>query len=194
MRAPNATTNHKSILSRPVNEAARSSQPGAGPRQCERQVPDPEVIVPLTKTTIRALAASIALVAAGATVAGAAVFQLPILGFAQARPCRAAVSPGGTHVVTRPAAPVKIVRTRYVDDIVHRPAPATAYPAVRVVAATAPPPRRWSPRSRCLPRLRRAVGAQPRQSPGPPSATVRNRNTEKATTPYPAPAAPLRRR
>ena len=122
--------------------------------------------MPLTKSTIRALAASIALVAAGATVAAAAVFQLPILGFAQAH-ASAAVSPGGTHVVTRPAAPVKIVRTRYVYDIVHRPASATAYPAVRVVAATTPPPATLVAAVARPATSPTSVGAQPRQSPRP---------------------------
>jgi len=121
--------------------------------------------VPLTKSTIRALAASIALVAAGGTVAAAAVFQLPILGFAQA-PASAAVSPGATPVVTRPAAPVKVVRTRYVYDIVHRPAPASAYPAARVVATT-PPPATLVAAVAVPATSPPAAGALPPQSPRP---------------------------
>ena len=53
-----------------------------------RHVPEPEVLVPFTKTTIRAFAASIAFVAAGATLAGAAVFHLPVLGFGSASASR----------------------------------------------------------------------------------------------------------
>jgi hypothetical protein len=101
--------------------------------------------VPLSKTTTRAIAASIALVAAGATVAGAAVFHLPMFGFgptatagADAAPARPPVAPA--HKVR----PRVIVRTRYVDDIVHRPAPRAsrapsgAPPSAPPAAAPAP--------------------------------------------------------
>jgi hypothetical protein len=88
----------------------------------------------LTKTTTRALAASIAIVSAGATLAGAAVFHLPVLGFRSA-----AASESSTHRYEQPIArhavrPIAVVRVRYVEDIVHRPAPASSYSAPRGVA------------------------------------------------------------
>ena len=88
--------------------------------------------MPFSKTTTRAFAASVALVAAGATVAGAAVFHLPILGFGSTAVASATVTPTTAHharVAPRHKVKVKprvIVKIRYVDDIVHRPAPAPA--------------------------------------------------------------------
>ncbi len=81
-----------------------------------------------TKTTTRALAASIAIVAAGATVAAAAVFQLPILGFGSPAVASASATPvkPTTTVAPRKVVPRIIVKTRYVDDIVHRRAVASA--------------------------------------------------------------------
>jgi hypothetical protein len=108
----------------------------AGPDNATSQVSNPEVSMPLTKTTTRAFAASIAFVAAGATVAGAAVFHLPVLGFG---PASAATRPlpGRRAVAVEPrkTEPVKIVRTRYVDDVVHRPAPTSAYETQRAGGA-----------------------------------------------------------
>src|SRR5690242_2064464 len=103
----------------------------------------------LTKTTTRALAASIAIVSAGATLAGAAVFHLPVLGFRSA----AAAGESSVHRYVQPVhrhtvRPIVVVRTRYVDDVVHRPAPASSYsvprgaapyPAPRAAAAIASP-------------------------------------------------------
>lgn len=93
-----------------------------------------------TKTTIRALAASAVLVAAGSTVAGAAAFHLPILGFgaapASASPTPASVKPAAP-AARRAVRPRKIVKTRYVDDIVHRPAAVSASPS-RAAVGTAP--------------------------------------------------------
>jgi hypothetical protein len=108
-----------------------------------------EVFVPFTKTTTRALAASIALVAAGATVAAAAVFQLPILGFGHASIAAASAVPARA-VVQRSVEPKVIVKVRYVDDIVHRRAPAstnalrssqkTAFPPQPIASVSAPMP------------------------------------------------------
>jgi hypothetical protein len=90
-----------------------------------------EVLLPFTKSTTRALAASVALVAAGATVAAAAVFQLPILGFGRASVASAIAVPDRVkppvEVVRRKVKPKVVVKTRYVDDIVHRPAPVRTY-------------------------------------------------------------------
>jgi hypothetical protein len=83
--------------------------------------------MPLKTSTTRALAASLAFVAAGATVAGAAVFHLPVLGFGRAPSAHAAVPV--TPVAARKVVPRKVVRTRIVTDIVHRPAPPSAAPA-----------------------------------------------------------------
>lgn len=93
--------------------------------------------MPLTKTTTRAFAASLAMVAAGGTIAGAAVFHLPILGLGRADVASANASPA-----VKRAAPVArkkvrakvIVKTRYADEIVHVPTTSGAPPA----AATAP--------------------------------------------------------
>jgi hypothetical protein len=109
-----------------------------------------EVLVPFTKTTTRALAASIALVAAGATVAAAAVFQLPILGFGHATVASASAVPARVVVVRRRVEPKVIVKVRYVDDIVHRRAPVetnaigssqmTAFQPEPVASVSAPMP------------------------------------------------------
>jgi hypothetical protein len=78
--------------------------------------------VSFTKTTARALAAAIAFVIAGGTVAGAAVFHLPILGFGPAPVARTTVAPLTTPT-TRKVQPRVVERTRFVDEVVHRPAP-----------------------------------------------------------------------
>lgn len=96
-----------------------------------------------TKSTTRALAASVAFVAAGATVAGAAVFQLPILGFGRADLASATASPAGSRpalpVVRPPAKAEVIVKSRYVDDIVHRRASAGTDDAQSASSTLAPP-------------------------------------------------------
>jgi hypothetical protein len=93
--------------------------------------------VPLTKTTIRALAASIAFIAAGATLAGAAVFHLPVLGFHSAS-VASATPPSTPRALTahRKIAPRKIVRIRYVDIVVHRPAPPYTRTTTAAIATT----------------------------------------------------------
>jgi hypothetical protein len=89
----------------------------------------------LTKTTTRALAASVAIVSAGAMLAGAAVFHLPVLGFHSVAAASEPQAHGYEHPVARHAVrPIAVVRVRYVDDIVHRPAPASAYSVPRAVA------------------------------------------------------------
>jgi hypothetical protein len=111
--------------------------------------PRTEVLVPFTKTTTRALAASVALVAAGATVAAAAVFELPILGFGRATVASASAVPARAVAVHRRVKPKVIVKVRYVDDVVHRPAPVgtdtgsvlmTASPPATVTFVSAPVP------------------------------------------------------
>jgi hypothetical protein len=95
--------------------------------------------VPLTKTTIRALAASVAFVAAGATFAAAAVYHLPVLGFSSASVASAAPSAASQRrAVPRQVAPRKIVRIRYVDVVVHRPAPPAANATAPAIAPTYP--------------------------------------------------------
>jgi hypothetical protein len=79
--------------------------------------------VPFSTTTTRAIAASAAIIAASGTVAGAAVFHVPILGFGRAEIAAATVEPPTNRTPAR--APMHsssrvIVKTRYVDDIVHR--------------------------------------------------------------------------
>ncbi|HTL87658.1 MAG TPA: hypothetical protein VL856_20915 [Acidimicrobiia bacterium] len=97
--------------------------------------------MPLTQTTTRALAASIAVVAAGATIAGAAVFHLPVFGFGSTSAANAATAPvRSAPTTTNAVAPIKVVRTRYVDDIVHRPAPVNTRLTVQTAAPTYPPP------------------------------------------------------
>lgn len=97
-----------------------------------------------SKTTVRAFAASVALVAAGGTVAGAAVFHWPILGFGRESVASASdVTRSAVRTVAaRKPSPRVIVKTRYVDDVVHRRAPSPAYaptpPATAAVAVVAP--------------------------------------------------------
>ncbi len=78
----------------------------------------------LSRTTVRALAASVVFVAAGATVAAAAVFHLPVLGFGPA-PSAAAASATPVAAVRDAVTPRKVYKTRYVDDVVHAPAATT---------------------------------------------------------------------
>jgi hypothetical protein len=87
--------------------------------------------VPFTKTTAQAFAAAIAFVVAGAALAGAAVFHLPVLGFSSPS-ASAAPAPVRKVLAAHKVAPRRTVRTRYVDDVVHRPAPVSAYPAAPV--------------------------------------------------------------
>jgi hypothetical protein len=99
--------------------------------------------VPLTKTTTRAFAASLVMVAAGGTIAGAAVFHLPILGLGRADVASASAAPVAKRAV--PVAPKKvhpkvIVKTRYADQIVHVPAPSVASSATPVAAAVTSAP------------------------------------------------------
>ena len=92
----------------------------------------------LTKTTTRAFAASLALVAAGGTIAGAAVFHLPILGLGRADAASAKVAPTAPKAapVAHKAHRKVIVKTRYADVIVHVPAPSVSGAAG---ALSAPP-------------------------------------------------------
>ena len=86
--------------------------------------------MPLDRKTARALAASLALVAAGGTVAGAAVFHLPVLGFGPANADATARPVAGVSLPkAKKTAPVRVVKTRFVDQIVHKPAggPASAH-------------------------------------------------------------------
>ena len=78
--------------------------------------------MPLNRTTTRALAASVALVAAGGTVAGAAVFHIPVLGFGASNAGAAAtqfVQASAVRTSATKALPRRVVKTRYVDQIVH---------------------------------------------------------------------------
>lgn len=81
----------------------------------------------LTKTTTRALAVSAALVVSAGSIAGAAVFHLPILGLDRTSVASAeSTTARPAAVVHRAVKPRRIVKTRYVNDIVHIPAPASA--------------------------------------------------------------------
>jgi len=101
--------------------------------------------VQLTKTTTRAFAASLAMVAAGGTIAGAAVFHLPILGINGA-----AASANSTPHTAEPAAAAAhnkahrrvVVKTRFADVVVHVPAPSsgTVAAAADVTAPSGPAP------------------------------------------------------
>jgi hypothetical protein len=135
-------SNDKSFLSR-----AQMNPPGlprgeADSDNATRYVPEPEVLVPFTKTTARAFAASIAFVVAGATLAGAAVFHVPVLGFSSAA-ASSTPTPVRKVLAIHKVAPRKIVRVRYVDEVVHRPAPVSTYSAAPVAvsyqAPAAPP-------------------------------------------------------
>jgi hypothetical protein len=97
------------------------------------------------------------MVAAGATVAGAAAFQLPILGFGRAA-AGAVPAPADRAAPSRHAAAVRakvrpkvVVKIRYADEIVHRrvaavttasaptaPGPATTAPTTTAPTTTAP--------------------------------------------------------
>ncbi len=104
--------------------------------------------MPFTQTTVRALAASAVLVAAGGTVAGAAVLHAPILGFGRAEAASANAAPAsatpGVPGVERKVRPRVVVKTRYADEIVHRPAassyarPASAPSSAQEVWSSAP--------------------------------------------------------
>jgi hypothetical protein len=63
------------------------------------------------------------MVAAGGTVASAAVFHLPVLGFGVSN-AAASSSPAARVATVHPqaprAVPRRVVKTRFVDDIVHR--------------------------------------------------------------------------
>jgi hypothetical protein len=86
--------------------------------------------VSLTTSSVRALAASIAIVASGATFAGAAVFHLPVLGFGRTGVASAAAPATTAATIAKPRVhkvrPKVIVKTKIVTDIVHRPAPVSA--------------------------------------------------------------------
>ena len=101
--------------------------------------PNGRSFVLVTKTTAQAFAASIAFIVAGAVVAGAAVFHLPVLGFS-APSASAAPAPVRKVLATHKVTPRRIVRIRYVDDVVHRPAPVSAYPAAPVAVTYQSPP------------------------------------------------------
>jgi hypothetical protein len=94
--------------------------------------------VPFNRTTIRALAASMAMLTAGGTVAAAAVFHLPVLGFEAAG---ASASQGHLEAAVvdtaKPVAPRRVVKTRIVTEIVHHHAAASAAAAPTGVAAPA---------------------------------------------------------
>jgi hypothetical protein len=85
--------------------------------------------VTFTKTTTRAFAASLAMVAAGGTIAGAAVFHLPILGLGRADVASADATSTApkrvVHAVPKKAHRKVVVKTRYADVIVHVPAPSS---------------------------------------------------------------------
>jgi hypothetical protein len=117
--------------------------------------------VPLSTTTTRALAASLALVAAGATFAGTAAFHLPVLGFTQpARAALAAREPRPVQVRRLRPKPVRVVRTRVVTDVVHRPAPTPVSAPVAVVSPV--------PVAAAVPPAIVYVPAQPAQQKAPP--------------------------
>jgi len=99
--------------------------------------------MPLKTSTTRALAASIAFAAAGATCASAAVFHLPVLGFGRAP--KSHVAAPVIPVVARKVEPRKIVRTRIVTDIVHRPTSPSAASTVARGRTTYVPPRPIAP-------------------------------------------------
>ena len=92
-----------------------------------------------TPQAVRAFAASVVMVTAGGTVATAAVLHLPVLGFGAAS---AAVASPRVAEHSEPAhrAPIRVVRTRIVDDVVHRPAPISfARPTARPTARSYAP-------------------------------------------------------
>jgi hypothetical protein len=81
----------------------------------------------LKRSTARAVAASFAIVVAGATFAGAAVFHLPILGFKSRSPVNGVEQRFERPGIVRAQKRV-VVRTRYVDVVVHRPSAPVAQP------------------------------------------------------------------
>ncbi len=99
----------------------------------------------LTKTTTRAFAASLAMVAAGGTIAGAAVFHLPILGIngaaASANTASHKADPAVAAAHNKAHRKV-VVKTRFADVVVHVPAPSsgTVAAAADVTAPPAPAP------------------------------------------------------
>ncbi|HEY5011369.1 MAG TPA: hypothetical protein VIK61_01525, partial [Acidimicrobiia bacterium] len=99
--------------------------------------------MPLNRTTTRALAASVALVAAGGTVAGAAVFHIPVLGFGASNAGATATQFAQVAAVRPRAAtkvmPRRVVKTRYVDQIVHHQS-AWSGSSATTAASTAPAP------------------------------------------------------
>jgi len=98
--------------------------------------------VPLNRTTVRAVAASVAMLTAGGMVAAAAVFHIPVLGFAAAD---AGASPrhfeqaAVSHTKAKAVTPIRVVKTRVVDEIVHHQSVAASMPASVASAAVAAP-------------------------------------------------------
>jgi hypothetical protein len=129
--------------------------------------PFQEVPVSLNRTTIRALAASVAMVTAGGTVAAAAVFHIPVLGFAAAGAAPKPVERvAAVHAVAKRVAPIRVVKTRYVDEIVHHhsAAPSTPAPVAPVAARAALTPVRAAS---VVPPMTAPPVAQPPVSPVP---------------------------
>lgn len=93
----------------------------------------------LNRTTTRALAASVALVAAGGTLAGAAVFHIPVLGFGAANAgatARQIERVASVDTTAKRVAPIRVVKTRFIDQFVHhRAAAAAAAPAAPAAPA-----------------------------------------------------------
>ena len=90
----------------------------------------------LNRTTVRALAASVAMFTAGGTVAAAAVFHLPVLGFGAAgvrAPTAQVERVAAVHA--QPVAPIRVVKTRVVNEIVHHHAAAASMSAPVASAA-----------------------------------------------------------
>ncbi len=88
-----------------------------------------------TPTTIRALAASVVMVAAAGTIAAAATFHLPVLGFGSAGAALAEPPSAAIRTAPRHVEPIRVDRTRVVTSVVHRPSPTVAYaPTVHTYA------------------------------------------------------------
>jgi hypothetical protein len=94
----------------------------------------------LKRSTARAVAASFAIVIAGGTFAGAAVFHLPILGFGRGLPVGAVAQRFEPAAIVRAPKCRVVVRTRDVDVVVHRPSAPVPPPISSTVpiAATGP--------------------------------------------------------
>lgn len=126
--------------------------------------------MPLNRTTTRALAASVALVAAGGTVAGAAVFHIPVLGFGASNAGATATQFAQVAAVRPRAAtkvmPRRVVKTRYVDQIVHHQSAWSGSSAT--TAATAAPP---APAATAAPRHadQAPTSTPPTMDPNPPA-------------------------